>query len=150
MNPKQQAFVRAYLGSAHGNATKAAIAAGYSERSAHVQGCELLKHPKVREAIDKRAEKADITAESILQELRSVAFAQVDLKGSDKLKALDLLGKYRKLWNDGGQAHERIVIQVGFLADNLPDPYADVKVIDVTPPTPELLPAGAHVAPPEE
>lgn len=50
LNVRQQKFAEAYAD--HGNATRAAKEAGYSERSAHAQGCDLLKHPDVRAYID--------------------------------------------------------------------------------------------------
>lgn len=50
LNIRQQKFAEAYAD--HGNATKAAKDAGYSERTAHAQGCDLLKHPDVRAYID--------------------------------------------------------------------------------------------------
>lgn len=49
LNPKQHRFAQEYL--VDGNATQAAIRAGYSKASAHVQGCELLKNPKVAAAV---------------------------------------------------------------------------------------------------
>lgn len=49
MTPKQQLFVNAYL--RESNATQAAIAAGYSPKSAHVTGCRMLKDAKVADAI---------------------------------------------------------------------------------------------------
>ncbi len=48
---KRRRFIAEYL--KDGNATKAAIRAGYSPRSAHVTGSRLLKNAKVREAVDK-------------------------------------------------------------------------------------------------
>jgi phage terminase small subunit len=59
------------------NATQAAKEAGYSEKSAHVQGCQLLKNPKIRQEIDvllnRRLKKDELSAERILEELRRIA-----------------------------------------------------------------------------
>lgn len=55
MNAKQARFVAEYL--KDGNATQAAIRAGYSENGAGVQGHNLLKNPKIAEAIAKAQEK---------------------------------------------------------------------------------------------
>lgn len=69
-------FIASYL--QHGNATRAAIEAGYSERSAHAQGCSLLKRPEVVEKI--RAAKqatlnaAMLTDEMVITELKHSAF----------------------------------------------------------------------------
>ncbi|MBN2643008.1 MAG: terminase small subunit [Victivallales bacterium] len=49
LNPKQRAFILAYIDLK--NATKAAAAAGYSERTAKVQGSRLLSNPRVRPAL---------------------------------------------------------------------------------------------------
>src|SRR5690606_1111780 len=60
LNDMQKKFVDAYMSS--NNATQAAKIAGYSERSAHVQGPRLLSNDRVRKAIEeKRAElEADL------------------------------------------------------------------------------------------
>jgi phage terminase small subunit len=59
------------------NATQAAKEAGYSEKSAHVQGSQLLKNAKVRQEIDailkRRLKKDELSAERILEELRRIA-----------------------------------------------------------------------------
>jgi len=57
LNPKQKAFVEHYLRNG-GNATQAALAAGYSERTSHVQGHALLKNPKVAAELATRQGKA--------------------------------------------------------------------------------------------
>ena len=49
LTPMQQEFIRNYVDT--GNATKSALAAGYSAKNAHVQGHTLLKHPKVLKCI---------------------------------------------------------------------------------------------------
>lgn len=60
------------------NATRAAIAAGYSETSARESGCELLAkssvQAKINELLSKRASKLDISAEKVLEGLRKLAF----------------------------------------------------------------------------
>lgn len=94
LNPKQQLFVDHYLTSL--NAKQAAIKAGYSERSAEVQGSVLLSNPKVKSKIDeamaKRSKKLQITAERVLRELAIIAF-------SDMGKFADWSGNTIKLKN---------------------------------------------------
>jgi phage terminase small subunit len=76
MTPKQAIFVAEYL--IDGNATRAATAAGFAAASAHVTGARLLKNTKVAAAIAeghaRRAEKLEITAERVLQELAKLAY----------------------------------------------------------------------------
>lgn len=143
LTKRQQVFVAEYFKDM--NATRAAIAAGYSKKSAESQGSQLLKHPKVSAEIAKKSAsllgKAEITAEKVLEEIGNVAFldprkflnpdgtlkefASLDadvacaiagfevsetgndkkarvrkIRLADKLKALELYGRYFKLFAD--------------------------------------------------
>jgi phage terminase small subunit len=81
LTPKQKAFCREYLVDL--NATRAAIRAGYSAKTAEQQGFQLLKKASVSARIGvlqgKRAEKVEITAERVLAEYAKLAFT--DLPG---------------------------------------------------------------------
>lgn len=48
--------------------------------------------------MNKRSERTGINADFVVEELYKVAKADVELKGSDKLKALELLGKHLGLF----------------------------------------------------
>lgn len=149
MNPKQRAFVQEYL--IDKNATRAAIAAGYSEKSAHSCGPRMLDNAEVRQAIEKglekHAAKTGITAERVIAEMAKLAFMNLKnayaedgsmknihdmdestqaaiasmetdelmerqgremvkignrkkIRTHDKTRALELLGKHFKLFND--------------------------------------------------
>ncbi|HXH57924.1 terminase small subunit [Iamia sp.] len=80
LEPKQEAFVAAYLGSARLNATKAAILAGYSERGARTRGSLLLANANIQAAI-----------QAWRDEVRASAIAQVEYR-VDRLG--DLEGRY--------------------------------------------------------
>lgn len=150
LTPKQQRFVAEYLIDL--NATQAAIRAGYSAKTADVQGPRLLGNVRISEAVSKRRQKvlerAEVTTERIVQEAAAVAFSDIrqlyDEKGEllpvhlwpagvaesiagieveelfegrgearehvgrlkkikrwDKTKALEILAKYKKLFDDG-------------------------------------------------
>lgn len=79
LTAKQKQFVREYLIDL--NATQAAIRAGYKEKTAEQQGYQLLQKTSVQEAIqkamDKRAQRTEITAERVLQELAKIGFANI-------------------------------------------------------------------------
>ena len=97
LTPKQERFIDEYL--VDFNARQAAIRAGYSAKTAQPISSELLSKPIIRAEIDRRrketAEKLNITKEQILQEYASIALASgIELKGSDKMKALEFWGKY--------------------------------------------------------
>lgn len=76
LTPKQERFVAEYLITL--NATQAAIAAGYSEKTAESQGSRLLTNVKVAAALAsgkaRQLEKAELSAERVLEELRRLAF----------------------------------------------------------------------------
>ena len=79
LNSRQEIFVAQYM--VDGNATRSAIAAGYSHRSAASMGCELLKNPKVAaamaEAKGKTLAKLEITRERVLQGMAELAYANM-------------------------------------------------------------------------
>lgn len=79
LTPKQAQFVREYLIDL--NATQAAIRCGYSAKTAYSQGQRLLKDVEVsaavEEAMAKRAERTEITADRVLQELAKLGFADI-------------------------------------------------------------------------
>ena len=76
---KQAAFVREYLIDL--NATQAALRAGYSEKTSHVIGHENLNKPEIAEAIqkamDRRAERTEITQDMVLREFAKLGFSDI-------------------------------------------------------------------------
>ena len=150
-NSRHDRFCREYIKDLNG--TRAAIAAGYAKKSAHVTASQLLSNPKVKELsaelTKKHADKLDLSAEKVLSELSSMGFSNMldyiktteeggaydDLssltqeqaaaiqevtvdeytegrgkdarkvkrtkfKLTDKIRALELLGKYLKLFTE--------------------------------------------------
>lgn len=74
---RQRKFVAEYLRDS--NATRAAKAAGYSARTAHVQGCQLLIKLKseIEEAENRIARCIEVKAERVLREVALIAFANM-------------------------------------------------------------------------
>ena len=99
LTPKQSAFVREYM--VDMNATQAAIRAGYKEKNAYQIGSENLRKPQVQHAIQKQRavveETCRITVEWVLNQIAGIARKE-DAADRDRLKALELLGKYLGLW----------------------------------------------------
>lgn len=79
LTPKQQMFCHEYLIDL--NATQAAIRAGYSKNGAKVTAFKLLAMDHITEEINKlknkRVERVEITADQVLQELATLAFADI-------------------------------------------------------------------------
>lgn len=98
LNIRQTKFVHYYL--KLGNYTQAAIDAGFSEKSAHTAGWQLLKNNEVRRAIRKGQShiksKLLLTAAQVIHEIKKIAFAKIseDIRPADKLSALDKLSKH--------------------------------------------------------
>jgi phage terminase small subunit len=120
LNEKQQRFADEYLIDL--NATRAAIRAGYSEKTAYSQGERLLRHAEVKsyikEKMDERKEDAIASADEVMRYLtavirgqsRSHVLARNDLGAEyilekppdekERLKAAELMGKRHQLFTD--------------------------------------------------
>lgn len=114
LTTKQKLFVEYYL--ANPNATQAAIKAGYSEKTAKSQGQRLLTNVDIANRVSQRVETAVMSADEVLLELSNIAksawehhfeyqtldgeIVRINVKLADKIKTLDLLGKYHKLFTE--------------------------------------------------
>lgn len=76
---RHEKFIAAYIRTQ--NATEAAKEAGYSHKTAHAQGCRLLKNVYVQHQIKSRAvavmEKIDVTTEAVLRNQAIMAFSNM-------------------------------------------------------------------------
>lgn len=87
LNDREQLFVLEFLKDR--NALQAYIRAGYSAKTAHVGSAKMMAKPKIKAAIEARAEKIlsklEITVERVLLERARLAFLDprklVDAKG---------------------------------------------------------------------
>lgn len=120
MTPRQRKFCDEYLIS--GNATEAAIKAGYSRKTAKQTGSENLAKPDLRAYIDEQLAKihsAKIAdAEEVMKYLTSVmrgehteqvlklvgegvqTVTDIDVSAKERLKAAELIGKRYGLFTD--------------------------------------------------
>lgn len=120
LTPRQQKFCDEYLIS--GNATEAAIKAGYSRKTAKQTGSENLAKPDLRAYIDEQLVKihsAKIAdAEEVMKYLTSVmrgehteqvlklvgegvqTVTDIDVSAKERLKAAELIGKRYGLFTD--------------------------------------------------
>ena len=92
LTTRQRRFVEAY----DGNATQAAIAAGYSEKTAEVIGHENLRKPKILAEIKARETVRCtplIASRAERQQFWSSVMRDKEQQMRDRLKAAELLGK---------------------------------------------------------
>lgn len=80
LTEKQQRFVDEYLIDL--NATQAAIRAGYSVKTADVQGSRMLGNVKVQQAISEemaeRSKRTGVNQDRIVEELAKIAFVNIE------------------------------------------------------------------------
>jgi len=92
LTPKQKKFCNEYLLDL--NATQAAIRAGYSKKSAAIQGCENLTKPNIQNKIKENRERVqkntDITPESVVRELAKIGFANIKGVFDDNNEIVDI------------------------------------------------------------
>lgn len=94
LTPREQAFADAY----RGNATQAALEAGYSPKSAGTLGYRLIKRANVRAEIDRQGRersKAAIVSREEMQQFFSEVVRDTLLPLRERLHAAQLLGKTR-------------------------------------------------------
>lgn len=131
---KQQAFADYYI--EYGNATQAAIQAGYSKKYANTNASKLLQNTTIKAYIDKRMEelKSERVADQqeVLEYLTSILRGEqteetlrgvgegaqtiddIDVSAKDRIKAAELLGKRYAMWTDKvDQTNTNIEINVG-------------------------------------
>lgn len=94
LTPKQKFFCEEYV--VDWNATRAAIAAGYSENSAKVIGHENLTKPYIKEYIEEIqkdiSKLAGLSALSNIQNLKEIRDNK-DEKANDRIKSIEVINK---------------------------------------------------------
>lgn len=131
LNQKQRTFAQEYMKC--NNITQSAITAGYSKKTASVQGCNLLKNPRVQEyinAINERLESAKIAdIQEVMEYLTSVMRGeekdQFDLEPSlaDRTKAATELCRRLDVKSANKPVEARVVI-----VNDIPKPSKETEV----------------------
>lgn len=120
MTIKQKKFADEYIIS--GNATKAAIEAGYSKKYANTNASKLLQNTTIKEYVDKRLkeleDKAIAKQDEVLKYLTALVrgaekeevlkgvgmgeqvISKIEVSAKDRIKAAELLGKRYGMWTD--------------------------------------------------
>ncbi len=115
LNARQKAFVQHYA--ACGNATQAARLAGYSgsDQTLGVTGHDLLKLPKVSEAIAAKTnpqESKRIATAAQIQQLWTEVLNNPKVSMGDRLKASELLGKVGGMFIKKVENTGKVIVEV--------------------------------------
>jgi len=103
-NVRQQNFIKFYKG----NATEAALKAGYSKKTAYSIGQRLLKVVEIKQAIQNRVEKSREKHIKTIEEMQIFLSKNIDnedLPMNERTKMIELLGKSMAMFTDV-QRHE--------------------------------------------
>jgi len=93
LNEKQEKFAQAYI--IHRNATEAAKAAGYSDRSAANQGYRLINNPAIAERIEDLEKELQTNIDVVDEIENQYTFAKANGHTNSAIKALELLSRVR-------------------------------------------------------
>ena len=129
VNKQHEAFIDAYVNDVKRNQTRAAIAAGYSERTARQQACRLMKREDIKAEI--KARKKEIRKQNTAKAAEVIMFLTRVMRGEeridnvalrcgdgseemeltnpnakDRLKAAELLGKYYGIFDAGADTED--------------------------------------------
>lgn len=97
-----------------------------NRNSAHVIGYRLLRNPTVQSLVERHLQMSKLSADEVIVKLTEVAVAEVaEIKASDKLKALELLGKFHKLFTDKVDHSIQLDGAVSKLRNEFPDVAED-------------------------
>lgn len=93
LNEKQEKFAQSYI--IHRNATEAAKAAGYSDRSAANQGYRLINNPEIAERIEDLEKELQTNIDVVDEIENQYTFAKANGHTNSAIKALELLSRVR-------------------------------------------------------
>mgnify|MGYP000019103813 CR=1 FL=1 len=115
LTTKQKLFVEAYLQNPNG--TAAARQAGYkgNDNTLASVAKENLRKPHISKLLTKRVESEAMSANDVLNQLTVIAKAKLGSPGvraSDKIRALELLGKHHALFTEKRSIEERVTHRV--------------------------------------
>ena len=134
LNRRQALFVGEYITDL--NASRSALAAGYSAKTSGQIGFELLKKPEIQAAINQamkeRGERTKITADKVLADIEAIK-ADAMREAADKegniamvnhaaaLKACELQGRHLQMWID----------RVAMTIEQVPDEELDGRIAEL-------------------
>lgn len=109
---KHQIFVEEYIRTL--NATQAALAAGYKENPRQ-RGYDLLHREDIALQVDtllaQRCEQCRVDTQFVIEQTKALVL-DPKTPARDRVKALDLLGRYTQAWSGGAGGESKTTIEV--------------------------------------
>lgn len=110
---KAQIFVEEYLRTL--NATQAALACGYTKSYARQAGYKMYHTPEIKAEIDtalaQRAEQCKVDTQWVIEQAKALVL-DPRVAAKDRVKALDLLGRYTGAWRGDNTQQTMTTIEV--------------------------------------
>ena len=133
LNPKQKVFVEVYLQTY--NASEACRQSGYSDSMAQKLMQNVLVSNAINQGINQALKKARIDNQSVLGQLTQVAMEQdpiaKGMKWSDKLRALELLGKHLGMFKAEDTASDNLPqVTINFEGDKDKASKPSFEIVD--------------------
>lgn len=124
---RQRKFASEYVRNGF-NGVQAVYAAGYQQEynAARVTASRLLTKANVNQIVENHIKVSKLSADQVIEKLTEVANSEVaEIKASDKLKALELLGKFHKLFTDRVDHNIQLDGAMNKLRNEFPDVAED-------------------------
>ncbi|MGN0605910.1 MAG: terminase small subunit [Oscillospiraceae bacterium] len=116
LTEKQKRFCEEYLIDLNGTRAYMAAYSCKKEDTARVNASRMLTNANIQDYISElmkqQSERTGITADKVLTELEKVAFADTEISGKEKIKALELLGKHLGMFSEKVDIEADIGVQI--------------------------------------
>lgn len=131
VNDRQYKFILEYLDCLNGSEAYRRVYPNASMETSHVESCRLLANPNVKavikELLDQQSSSVEVTVAELISNLKTI-MNDPKTANRDKLKSIELLGKYLDMWSADLQVAVQPVITVSVVDD---DNNEVVDVVDV-------------------
>lgn len=133
VNDRQYKFILEYLDCLNGSEAYRRVYPNASMETSHVESCRLLANPNVKavikELLDQQSSSVEVTVAELISNLKTI-MNDPKTANRDKIKCIELLGKYLDMWSNDLEVNVQPVINVSIVDDDNKDIVID-EPIDV-------------------
>jgi hypothetical protein len=122
LTTKQKRFAEEYI--KDWNATQAAIRAGYSRKTAGIQGFEVLRHPEVKKYINEKLSEFSLSADEVLKAISDIAKSNLNEYFTTRqiVRTAKIVAPLKKLiqgCRDKIEDIDKLIVRMGISGDDL-------------------------------